>query len=321
MPSLLPPPLAVLTPLLLIHISSQVNVLNDALGDVNASDPVSGYQGIPRNMTALASKLAAVGYRTIHAGKWHVGLATPDHTPQGRGFGETLGYLDGANDYWTYIGGTGGGYCADNSVPFTDLWGTNGPAYGKNNSWACSQGHQAADCVYEDALFTNFTVNAIANHDTTVPLFLYLAFHNVHAPLEVPAADLARFAFIDDPDRRAYAAMVNVMDTHLGSVVTALRDRGMWDDTLMVVSADNGGPIYYNGTAGANNWPLRGGKMSNLEGGIRVNAFVAGGLLPPSRRGVVEAGVIAMQDWYATFCGALMGCALIAGCLMRQLVM
>ncbi len=36
--------------------------------------------------------------------------------------------------------------------------------------------------------------------------------------------------------------------------------------------ADNGGPIYNNGTAGANNWPLRGGKMSNWEGGIRVNA-------------------------------------------------
>jgi arylsulfatase I/J len=59
----------------------------------------------------------------------------------------------------------------------------------------------------------------------------------------------------------------------------------MWQDLLFVFSTDNGGPIYYNGTAGGNNYPLRGGKMNNWEGGIRGNAFVAGGFLPPAVRG------------------------------------
>jgi arylsulfatase I/J len=58
-----------------------VNVLNSDLAAVNSADPVSGFAGIPRNMTALPSKLAAAGYTTIQSGKWHTGLATPDHTP------------------------------------------------------------------------------------------------------------------------------------------------------------------------------------------------------------------------------------------------
>lgn len=68
-----------------------------------------------------------------------------------------------------------------------------------------------------------------------------------------------------------------------------LKRKGMWDNLLFVFSTDNGGPIYYNGSAGANNYPLRGGKMNNFEGGIRGNAFVSGGFLPPSVRGTKYA--------------------------------
>jgi arylsulfatase B len=75
-----------------------VNVLNSDLAAVNPADPISGFAGIPRNMTAFPAKLQAVGYETVQAGKWHVGLATPDHTPKGRGYSKSLTYLDGAND-------------------------------------------------------------------------------------------------------------------------------------------------------------------------------------------------------------------------------
>ena len=53
---------------------------------------------------------------------------------------------------------------------------------------------------------------------------------------------------------------------------------------------------------GANNYPLRGGKFSNYEGGVRVNAFISGGFIPEARRGSIEDGFIAGEDWYATFC-------------------
>ena len=207
-----------------------------------------------------------------------MGLATPDHTPKGRGFRHSLTYLDGANDYFT---STTTGWCdtADpaNGVPYTDLWASAGPALGRNNSWACSQTHQPASCVYEDTLFTNFTVAQILAHDAATPLFLYFAPHNVHEPLEAPQAQLDAFAFVYDTCaaaaggavglgknnscdaqlrdpahpgdgktikqccfRQYYSAMTNLVDQHIGQVVGALKAKGMWANTFLSLSSDNG---------------------------------------------------------------------------------
>ena len=65
----------------------------------------------------------------------------------------------------------------------------------------------------------------------------------------------------------------------------------MWDDTLVVFSADNGGV-----TSGVN-YPLRGEKHTSWEGGMRVAAFVSGGLVPRARRGTVSEVVVSVTDW------------------------
>jgi arylsulfatase I/J len=105
--------------------------------------------------------------------------------------------------------------------------------------------------------------------------------------------------------------MLAKTDASVGLVVQALRNSGMWEQTLIVVTSDNGGPISAN--MGGNNWPLRGGKATPLEGysldfclncvgGIRVNAFVSGGFLPKSLQGTTFEGLVAMEDWYPTLC-------------------
>ena len=67
-----------------------VNVLNDNYFDFNASNPGSGAQGIPRNMSTVARKLADSGYNTVAGGKWHCGCASPEHLPLGRGYKKSL---------------------------------------------------------------------------------------------------------------------------------------------------------------------------------------------------------------------------------------
>lgn len=63
-----------------------VNLNNDDMMLYNPKDPVGGYQGIARNFTGIGNKLSAVGYETHFYGKWHVGCATWEHTPAGRGW-------------------------------------------------------------------------------------------------------------------------------------------------------------------------------------------------------------------------------------------
>lgn len=74
----------------------------------------------------------------------------------------------------------------------------------------------------------------------------------------------------------------------------------MWDNLLIISSADNGGPVYQGG--GSNNFPKRGGKMSNFQGGINVNAYASGGFLPAAVQGTTLEKFIHISDIYATFC-------------------
>jgi arylsulfatase B len=271
-----------------------VNVLNSYLDIHNPADPVGGYQGVPLNMTFLPQKLKQAGYATHFVGKSHMGMATPAHIPTSRGYDTSLHYFTGANDYWTSAS-PGESQCTE---VFTDLWQSDGPGVGLNNSWACSQTNQAGACVYEDEIFTRSIVSTINASDASTPFFAYVAFHNVHEPLEVPQATLDKFAWIDFADRRKYMAMVHEMDAHLGRIVAALKAKGMWENTLLLAFADNGGPLNT-----CSNFPLAGGKMGNMEGGTRGAAVLSGGVVPPALRGTASEGFIAIEDWWATLLG------------------
>ena len=268
-----------------VHVNDQ----NAQPNIYNPDDKVSGYAGIPRDMTGLPAKLREAGYATHQVGKWDAGMATPDHTPKGRGFQSSFGYFHHANDYYTE---TAGG-CMYNKTMMhpVDLWDTDKPATGVNGTGPDN---------YEEGLFKQHILDVVAKHDTSQPLFLYYAPHIVHTPLQVPDSYLQKFSFIDNKDRQYYHAMVNYLDDVVGDLVSALKSRGMWDNLLFVTSSDNGGPEYPGG--GANNYPLRGGKMTDWQGGIRVNAFVSGGFLPEKMRGQKTEGYIHLADWYGTFC-------------------
>jgi arylsulfatase B len=303
-----------------------VNTGNTAPTVRNPADDEAGYAGIPRSMTGFAAKLRDVGYRTAFVGKWDAGMATPDHSPEGRGYESALFYWHHANNYYTC--GVEFKATAELNVclnGFADLFETNetyrGGYRGLGALLAASSGGSRSGGVgafgdggddesgYEELLFRRRGVGLIQRHNASTPLLLTYAFHLLHTPLQVPrryvrAADArvaaAGAAPFDSHTRRMIAAMSSHMDETVGELVGALKRRGMWANALVIFVSDNGGPLYEPG--GNSNFPLKGGKYSDWEGGVRTSAFVSGGLIPPPRRGTAFDGVVSIADWYATLC-------------------
>ena len=158
-----------------------------------------------------------------------------------------------------------------------DLWENTAPAERFRPSPVCSSTNQAPGCRYEDELFTTEAVNYIQNYNSKKPLALTLSFHSVHTPLQPPVVQAAKFSFINDTVRQNYAAMTNLMDQYVGQVVNVLKAKNMYENTFILMLSDNGGAIHDVNNArspGGNNYPLKGGKFSNWEGGARVNVSV-----------------------------------------------
>ena len=240
---------------------------------VNQDNPGALGGGVDLRMTMLPKKLKTVGYATHHVGKWHLGQTFIENVPASRGFDTSLGYLSGSEDHFTQRVGAG-----------VDLFEQFAPAYGKNGT-------------YGSDMYTDRMVQLIEAHDPSTPFFLYAAFQNTHFPYEVPDSYLnASIA----KERRTYQAMVRVLDESVGNLTKALKGKGMWENTLLVFSADNGGASAIEGCA-SNNYPLRGSKHTDYEGGIRAGAFIAGGVVPTTMAGKTLDGYISIADWYATF--------------------
>lgn len=224
--------------------------------------------GLPLEERTLPEALKSAGYRTAMIGKWHLGFTDPAWRPLRRGFGYHYGFYVGSIDYWTHE--------RDGGLDWR-----------RNDQPLREEG-------YSTQLLAADAVRLIEKHDPAQPLFLYLAFNAVHAPLQAPEEYVNRYAHIKDKSRRTYAAMTTCMDNAIGRVVEALERHGMRENTLILFSSDNGGA---EAKGGADNGELRGMKATLYEGGIRVPAFAT---WPKRlRRGVVEPAVHVI-DWYPT---------------------
>ncbi|MFP6881245.1 MAG: sulfatase-like hydrolase/transferase, partial [Roseibacillus sp.] len=100
------------------------------------------------------------------------------------------------------------------------------------------------------------------------PFFVYLAYHGVHSPFEAKPDLVAKYKKMGVPDAD-YAATVEAVDQNVGRVMAALGELGVMDNTLVIFTSDNGGNRRHTA-------PLRSGKGSVYEGGIRVPAAVWG---------------------------------------------
>lgn len=197
---------------------------------------------LPDKEVTFAQRLKALGYATGIVGKWHLG-AQGTALPMQRGFDEYFGVLGNPGSYSTPRG-------------FID-----------------SQVSPAVQVIKDKDFYTTdaFAVRAarwIEAHKAA-PWFLYLPFNAVHAPHEATEMYLKRFAHLPRPREQKFAALLSAMDDAVGVVLAKLQELGLEEKTLIFFISDNGAP---GGRGG--NGPLRGGKHTTWEGGMRVPFLV-----------------------------------------------
>lgn len=207
----------------------------------------SSMHGLNPQETTIAEMLKPLGYNTAIFGKWHLGHH-PEFLPNNQGFDEFVG-IPYSNDMWP-------------NHPETKNYYPSLPLY---------ENDQVIDTLWNDqsnltTLFTEKSVDFI-NRNKENPFFLYLAHPMPHVPLFVSDK------FKGKSDRGLYGDVIMEIDWSLGEIVKALKINGLEEKTLVIFLSDNGPWLSYSGHSGSA-YPLREGKGTSWDGGVKVPAIM-----------------------------------------------
>eukprot|EP00639_Heterosigma_akashiwo_P036605 CAMPEP_0194743010 /NCGR_PEP_ID=MMETSP0296-20130528/100076_1 /TAXON_ID=39354 /ORGANISM="Heterosigma akashiwo, Strain CCMP2393" /LENGTH=536 /DNA_ID=CAMNT_0039654995 /DNA_START=262 /DNA_END=1873 /DNA_ORIENTATION=+ len=295
-----------------IHTGMQSNVIY-----------VGSPYGLPLEHKLMPEYLKSQGYVTHMVGKWHLGSFNSQYLPNSRGFDSFLGYYAHG---WKMASGF-----FQFPIP-PKLWGfdsflgyLNGEEdyYGKYQAYS---GHTIFDFFFnempikDDSILGLYSLDSydmrvrqiIQEHDASEPLFLYYSTQAIHHPFsEPPTSMLTDYQYElgskmrkDVKDARGLLAETSAaMDFTFLNLMSYLQEKGMYENSVIVVASDNGGCSY----KGGDNYPLRGQKQTLFEGGVRVNAFVHSPLLPEATQGTEFDCMFHVVDWLPTLVEGVAG--------------
>lgn len=237
------------------------------------------YQSLPKSEYTIADALKKLGYSTGIIGKWHMGFAE-QYRPNDRGFDFFYGFLSGSRSYY----------------PLKENMNSD-----RRSKDVLRLNEDVVDestiDFYTTDLFTDQAIGFMnASREEDKPFFLYLSYNAIHHPLDTRPEDMIPYEGLNDPVRCITGGMTAALDRSFGKLLNYLEENNLRENTLVVWVNDNGGQQSQMHT---NNWPLRGFKGSETEGGIRVPFLLSmPNTIPQNRQ--FHAPVISL-DLYPTF--------------------
>ncbi len=243
---------------------------------LNLTDWIPGYQAVrggplphqklivppfnkhlPLEEITIAEMLQPAGYATVSIGKWHLG-------------GE--GYLPTDQGFDINIAGNHKGHPPSYYYPYTR----------EGSPDIITPLELTGDSLYLTDRLTNEAIGFIRKHKA-VPFFVYLPFYNVHTPLEGRPDLVQKYrnkleGHMQDTILRNphFLAMTEAVDDNVGRLISCLEEEGLDDNTLVIFTSDNGG-LYLRQDSfirASWNYPLRNGKGTLYEGGLRIPAIM-----------------------------------------------
>ena len=261
------------------------SVFNDAENELSFDE-----MGMPPSEITIAELLREQGYHTVHIGKWHLGRSN-GMAAHDQGFDESLLMSSGLYGRRDDEGVVQARQDFDPIDRF--LWA------GLRFAASFNGGPDFEPTKYLTDYYTDEAVRVIeANKDR--PFFLYLAHWAPHTPLQATREDYDALSDVELHRERVYAAMIRSLDRGVGRVMTALKENGLDQNTLVMFTSDNGGAGYI-GLPNVN-VPYRGWKITLFEGGIRVPFLARWPAQLPA--GVTYEAPVHHFDMYATAAAA-----------------
>lgn len=228
--------------------------------------PVKNTLHIKDSNLTMATALKNAGYKTCHIGKWHL-----SKDPTNNGFD--------INIAGTHAGGPySGGYHSPYKYP---------------NCEQKEPGEYLTDRLTSEA------IGFIDKHQHK-PFFLHLAYFTVHTPIQGKKDKIKKFKVktpSNGQNNATYAAMISSLDDNIGKLKNYLEQKKLLENTLILFTSDNGGVWKIS-----KQWPLRAGKGSYYEGGIREPLIISwkGKIKPDTRVHIPVQGI----DYFPTFLAA-----------------
>ncbi len=252
---------------------------------------ISPVAGIPhtQHATPMVQQLKDAGYYTIHVGKGHwASMGTPGVSPYNMGFVVNVaGNMAGMPRSY---------YAEDNFGNQPDKW-----TYSAINDL---EEYYGSDKNLTQAL----TEKAMQAMDYPIkknePFYLYMAHYGVHTPIHAEPQFYQKYLDAGQEEKTAmYSSMVESVDESLGQIMDYLENKGVADNTIIIFYSDNGGHSLNtakNSVPHTFNAPLREGKGSVYEGGVRVPMMV---YWPGKTAAGMRVNTPVMpQDFYPSIC-------------------
>ncbi len=249
------------------------------------------HKGLPVEEITIGKLFKDAGYATGAIGKWHVG-ELEEFQPQNRGFDYHYGVLTWGSIY--------------SSVEDPDVL-TKSYHFHLPQSKATKRegsisivrnGKVVEETEYITDRFADEAVQFI-DQNKTKPFFLYVPFTAPHDPFQAKKSDFDLITSETDTVKRIYLAMIKSLDDAVGRITAKLKETGLDKNTIILFGSDNGGASY---TRQMSNHPLKGGKLSHFEGGIRVPFIARYPEVIPS--GTVYNLPVSNLDFFATAAAA-----------------